>query len=64
MAVARVARRHYAIEHVDTTRDGLYDVLGLADAHQVARLVLRQLRADGFQRLLAFVEQSERGIIL
>ena len=43
-AVARIARRHHAVEHVDALRDRLHDVFRRAHAHQVARLVLRQLR--------------------
>src|SRR5690606_16766026 len=44
VAVARVAGRHDAIEHVDAARDRLDQVLGPADAHQVAWALARQLR--------------------
>ncbi len=42
VAVARVARRHHAVEHVDAGLHAVYQILGRADAHQIARLVLRQ----------------------
>ena len=45
LAVARVARRHHAVEHVDAGADRRPDVLGRADAHQVARAVGRHLGA-------------------
>src|SRR3546814_10108145 len=44
MAVARVAGRHRAVEHVDAARDRFHQVLGPADAHQVARAIAGQLR--------------------
>ena len=37
------SRRQDAIHHVDSAFDGPHDVVRLANAHQVARLVLRQL---------------------
>src|SRR5690554_265935 len=40
VAIARIAGGHDAIEHVDTATYTLYQVLGLADAHQVAGLLL------------------------
>ncbi len=43
LAVARVARRHHAVEHVDARADRRPDVLGRADAHQVARALRRHL---------------------
>src|SRR5438128_4740765 len=43
-AVAGVARRQHAVEHVDSGRDRLDDVLGRADAHEIARLVLGKPR--------------------
>ena len=45
-AVAPRARRHDAIEHVDAARDALQDVVGRADAHEVAWLCGRQVRLD------------------
>ena len=42
--MAAVARRHHAVEHVDAARDRFEDVVGRADAHQIARPVGRQLR--------------------
>ena len=44
MAVARVAGRHHAIEHVDPARHRFDQVLRPADAHQVARPIFGQLR--------------------
>src|SRR6266704_2480430 len=38
-AIAGVARRQHAVEHVDSGRDRLDDILGRADAHEIARLV-------------------------
>ena len=38
LAVARIARRQHAVEHVHAAGDRLHEVLGLADAHEVARL--------------------------
>ncbi len=37
LAVARVARRHHAVEHVDAGADPGAQILGRADAHEVAR---------------------------
>src|SRR2546426_12171211 len=42
LAVARVARRQHAVEHVHTARDRLDEILGLADAHEIAWLRRRQ----------------------
>ena len=42
--MAAGARRQHAVEHVDAARDRFEDVVGRADAHQVARAVGRQLR--------------------
>src|SRR3546814_1361293 len=49
MAVARVAGRHHAVEHVDAARDRFHQVLGPADSHQVARAIAGQLRAGVFE---------------
>src|SRR5579871_4949596 len=46
VAVARVARRHYAVEHVDARADGRPDVGGRAHAHEVARATLRHVGRD------------------
>ena len=43
-AVAPVAGRHHAVEHVDAARHRLQQILGRADAHQVARAIRRQRR--------------------
>ena len=41
-AVAAVAGRHHAVEHVDAAFDGFQNVPWRADAHQVTGLVCRQ----------------------
>src|SRR6476646_8361319 len=43
-SVPRGARRQHTVHHVDTERDVLSDLLGLSDAHQIARAVTRQER--------------------
>ena len=43
-AVAAVAGRQHAIEHVDAARDGFQKVRRRADAHEVTRLLGRQRR--------------------
>src|SRR3954451_1714096 len=48
-AGARGAGRQHAVEHVDTASDDLEHALGVADAHEVARLLLRQ-KACGLGR--------------
>ena len=42
-AVARVARRHDAVEHVDAFGHTLHQIFWRADPHQVTRFVRRQL---------------------
>ena len=49
MAVARVTRRHHAVEHVHTASHTLDQILRLAHAHQIARLVGRHLRRQEVQ---------------
>ena len=49
-AVARDARGQHAVEHIYAAIDRLDDVLGRADAHQVARLIGGQRRAGFVQR--------------
>src|SRR5579859_5612123 len=44
-SMTRRAGRQHAIHHVDAERDVIRDLLGLSDAHQVARTVTRQERA-------------------
>ena len=39
MPVAGMARRHHAVEHVDTAQHGGDDVLGATHAHEVAGTV-------------------------
>ena len=43
-AVAAVAGRHHAVEHVDAARDRFQQIMRRADAHQIARAVRRQRR--------------------
>ena len=50
--VAAVARGHDAVEHVHAARDAFQDVRRRTDAHQVARAVVRQQRADELQHLV------------
>ena len=45
LAVAAGAGRQHAVEHVDAARDRLDEIVGRADAHQIARPVGRQLPA-------------------
>src|SRR6202167_3136889 len=54
MRVARMARGHHAIEHVDAAAHRLQDVLGPSHAHEVARLVRGHQRQQRVQHLLAF----------
>ncbi len=46
LAVAAVAGRHDAVEHVDAAGDRREQVVGRADAHEVMRLVVGQVRHD------------------
>jgi len=55
-AVSRSACRYHAIHHVDTDARVLLDLVRVADAHHVARLVGRQQRqdfGDDFKRCFA-----------
>ena len=45
VAVAAGAGGMHAIEHVDAALDGAQNIVGLAHAHQVARLVGRAVAA-------------------
>ena len=49
-AVARVARRQHAIEHVHARRHRIQQILRRADPHQIARLIRRQLRGNRLQQ--------------
>ena len=49
MAVAGIAGRHHAVEHVDATAHPFHQVLRLAHAHQVAGLVFGNARTDMLQ---------------
>src|SRR5690606_37017443 len=53
VAVARVAGRHDAVEHVHAPRHRLDQVLGPAHPHQVARAVFGQLRHGVFEHGVA-----------
>ena len=46
VAVARIAGGHHAVEHVDALAHAFHQIFRRAHAHQVARLVGRQLVAD------------------
>ena len=50
-AGARGARRQDAVEHVDAARDHLEHALGVADSHEVARLLLGEERRGRGRRL-------------
>ena len=52
MTVARVPGRHDAVEEVDAARNALDDVARRADAHQIARLVLRRVRQDDIKNMV------------
>src|SRR5437764_12792271 len=60
LTVATVARRHYAVEHVNAHREALDQVFRLADAEQVARCIRRHLRRkrlyDFIHRFLLFAD--------
>jgi len=60
VAVAGVSRRHHAVEHVDAGGDAIEQVLGRADAHQVARLgcgqAVRRMGDDPLHRLLRLAD--------
>ncbi|MNI88619.1 hypothetical protein D3C73_1459350 [compost metagenome] len=43
MAVARVTRRHHAVEHVDAAAHTLNEIFGFAYPHKVTRFVSRHL---------------------
>ena len=42
VAVARIARRNHAVEEVDSGRHAVEQILGSAEAHQIARRSRRQ----------------------
>ena len=46
MTVTRVAGRHNAVEEINAASDTFNNVARRADAHQVARLVLRHIGLD------------------
>ncbi|MNS96680.1 hypothetical protein D3C72_1309930 [compost metagenome] len=49
MAVTGITRWHHAVEHIDTATHAFNQVFRLADAHQVTRLIFRNLRANMFK---------------
>jgi len=50
-AMASGPRRHHAIEHIDAARHGMQNVVGRADAHQIAGTIGRQVRTGHVQDL-------------
>ena len=52
VAVARIARRHDAVEHIDPAAHPFDQIFRLTDAHQISRLVGRDLRADVLQNTM------------
>src|SRR5208283_5660463 len=53
MGVARVSRRHDAVEHIDSAPHRLDDVLRPPDAHQIARLVRGHQGREALEHLAA-----------
>src|SRR5690606_4153548 len=51
LAIARVARRNDAVEHVDAAGDGGDEIARRPDAHEVARTILRQMRLERLEDL-------------
>jgi hypothetical protein len=49
--------RHHAIEHVDARADAALEILRRPDAHQVARLLRRQLVRDRIEHLVRLVDR-------
>ena len=61
-ARTRGAGWQHAIEQVDAPPDDLEDALGVADAHEIARLVLREQRRgppDGLEHLVSPLPDRE-----
>src|SRR5208283_3181248 len=54
MRVARVPRRHDAIEHIDSAPHRLDDIFRTTDPHQITRLVRRHVRYQSIEDLAAF----------
>ena len=53
MAIAGIAGRHHAVEHVDAARDRLHQILRPPHPHEIPRPVRRQLRAGVFEHRIA-----------
>ncbi len=49
MSVTGVAGWHHAVKHIDTATNAFNQIFWFADAHQVARFISRDLRANMFQ---------------
>ncbi len=49
MAVARVAGRHDAVEHINAATHAFNQIFRFTHAHQVSWFICRDLRADMFQ---------------
>ena len=49
VSIAGVARRHHAVKHINAAAHALHPVFRFAHAHQVARFICRDLRADVLQ---------------
>ena len=45
------ASGHHAIEHIDAAPHRLKEIIGRSDAHQIARLVGRQMRDHGIEHV-------------
>ena len=65
--IAAITSWHHTVEHIDTQRNAEHQIQGCADAHQIARPVLRQLAGGeiegGEHRLLPLANgQTADGI--
>ena len=61
VAVTRVARRHDAVEHIDTATYPFHQIFRLPDAHQVSWFIGRDLRADVLQNTVhVFLRLADR----
>src|SRR5690606_29886183 len=60
-AIAGVAGGHYAVEHVHAAAHRFDEIFGRAHAHQIARPILRQVRLQRFEHMLAFAPRLADG---
>src|SRR5579863_5761408 len=55
MRIARMPRRHHAVEHVDAAAYGFDDILRASHAHQVTRLMRGHMRQELLEYLFALL---------